>query len=166
MAKLIGRGAFTKAYLIDGRVHLKSSDQIKECMAFGWFPSSDLFPSVTISHLDGYDYEMDYFPRVSSLKNNLDAPEYAKYLTLRALAANARVPSNTYDGYSVLYGLVESLECEDLRDDLLEALDGCSNCGSDIWFEISPRNVAVKNGKLVLMDCFYSISALHAKRAS
>jgi len=44
--KLIGKGAFTKAYLMDDQttVFLKSSCPIKEVMALGWFPDSSLFP--------------------------------------------------------------------------------------------------------------------------
>lgn len=46
--KLIGKGAFTKAYLLDnGRVQLHSCCPFKECMAHGWFPESDLFPKLT-----------------------------------------------------------------------------------------------------------------------
>jgi len=42
-----------------------------------------------------------------------------------------------------------------LRNSLQEAIDACANYGSDIKFEISPRNVAVKNGNLILLDCFF-----------
>lgn len=44
---------------------------------------------------------------------------------------------------------------------ILEALDACLNYGSSVRFEISPRNVAVQDGQLVLLDCFYLQSTLN-----
>jgi hypothetical protein len=48
---------------------------------------------------------------------------------------------------------------------MLDALDACANYGNDVCFEISPRNVAVKNGKLVLMDCFFMADKLQEIQA-
>jgi hypothetical protein len=47
---------------------------------------------------------------------------------------------------------------------LNEQIDGLMNYGADIRFEISPRNVAVKNGKLILLDCFFFASKLREVR--
>ncbi|UZT50044.1 hypothetical protein [Enterobacter phage 01_vB_Eclo_IJM] len=50
--------------------------------------------------------------------------------------------------------------------DVLMALDACANFGSDIQFEISPRNVRAVNGKLILVDCFFLVSKLQEVRSS
>ena len=162
--KLIGKGAFTKCYqLNDTMVLLKSEDPIKECMAHGWFPESDLFPKVEFSSIDGC-YEMEYFPRVSSLKNNLDSEQYQIYKELRDIQNKIGWSINVYDSYQKIYEAFEQLDNEELKEVMLEALNACSNYGTDICFEISPRNVAVKNGKLILLDVFYIKSVLNKVR--
>ncbi len=163
--KLIGKGAFTKCYqLNDTTVLLKSEDPIKECMAYGWFPNSNLFPKVEFSSIDGC-YEMEYYPRLKSLKNNLDSDQYQIYKDLREVFNNLETSVNIYDGYSLIYKGFEQLDNEELKEIMLEALDACSNCGSDVGFEISPRNVSVKNGKLILLDVFFMKSVLNKVRS-
>jgi len=45
---------------------------------------------------------------------------------------------------------------------LIDAVSALTNYGSDICFEISPRNIAVtKTGNLILLDCFFMRSKLH-----
>jgi hypothetical protein len=150
--KLIGKGLFTKAYLRDdGMVELESSDPIKECMAFGWFPDSRLFPD--IKSLDNGNYEMKHYPRVSSLKSSLKPLEYKKYLELRNI--NIPIVQNKYDGYNSLYNAFSTIRGKLLKEAMLSALEACSNYGSDVNFEISPRNVAVDKGNLILLDCFF-----------
>lgn len=164
--KLIGKGSFTKAYLQDnGKVLLKSVDPIKECMAFGWFPEHRLFPAV--EQIDTGMYEMQYYPKVASLKQNLTAEDWALYKELKALFDAYQAPSNKYDGYSTWYtAFADSDLPEEIKEVLLGALDACSNMGPDIMFEISPRNVAVDNGRLVLLDCFFQTSMLQKVRNS
>lgn len=158
--KLIGRGAFTKAYLRahDNKVILESSCPIKECMSLGWFPDSELFPKIT--RVESEVYEMEYYPKVSSLKNNLNPDQYKIYKDLRNLYNKHQWNSNPYNSLSLYYAEFEKLDNKELALLMQEAIEGCSNYGSDIAFEISPRNVAVKNGKLILLDVFYSISKL------
>ena len=163
--KLIGKGAFTKAYLNDDEktVVLYSVCPIKECMAFGGFPTSPLFPKLEqTGYLDSGEgvYTMVYYPRVKSLKNALKPEQYAIYKELRAL--RALIPCN---GYNVLHKAFKTIKNRRVRGLMLQALDACSNYGSDIGFEISPRNVAVKNGKLVLLDCFFIQSKLKEVRS-
>jgi len=164
--KLIGKGAFTKAYLQDnGKVLLKSVDPIKECMALGWFPEHRLFP--TVEMIDTGMYEMQYYPKVTSLKQNLTAEDWELYKELRALFDTYKASVNKYDGYSSWYKVFSTSDLpEEIKELLLEALDACANVGSDIMFEISPRNVAVDNGRLVLLDCFYQTSILQQVRNS
>lgn len=158
--KLLSKGSFTKAYLNEEQntVYLLSSDKIKECMVLGWFPESDLFPTIKHSDIEPYDYMMEYYPRTKGLKSFLDTDQYEIYKTLRNV--KSFIGRNRHDAYYHYYKQFELLEDENLSELMIEALDGCSNCGSDIGFEISPRNVAVKEGKLVLLDCFFVISDL------
>ena len=160
--KLIGSGAFTKAYLMDnGRVLLRSCDPIKEAMAYGWFPKSEYFPEVSV--LDAGVYEMQYYPRVRSLKSALAPAQWKIYKSLRNLWNEYRGTCRDYfDWYKVFeqeaaddYGVPD-----DVVQIILEALNACSNYDQSVNFEISPRNVAVQDGQLVLLDCFYLQSAL------
>ena len=164
--KRIGSGAFTKAYLMEnGRVLLRSCDPIKEAMAYGWFPKSEYFPEVVV--LDDGVYEMQYYPKARSLKAALAAEQYAVYKSLRALFNEH---SGRCKDYSAWYKVFEQEATDefgvpaDVVQIILEALDACSNYDSSVNFEISPRNVAVQDGQLVLLDCFYLQSTLDEVR--
>lgn len=153
--KLIGKGAFTKAYLLDsGNVLLDSCCPIKEIMSLGWFPNSYLFPELKRVE---QGYEMEYYPRVSSLKQNLNLRNWKYYKELRRVASN--ISSGTmygeWDGYHLISNAFQGIKYKYLRDNMLEALDSAVNVGGDLGFEISPRNVATKKGRLVLLDVFY-----------
>lgn len=150
--KKIGKGTFTTAYLRnDGKVLLKTSDPIKECMAHGWFPKSHLFPTITFGK--GHDeYIMRYYPRGLSLKKNLKPKEYQFYLELRAIFANFKFD---YSDKELLAGF-KTIKCSRRRRIMVEAHEACRNYGEGVKFEISPRNVAVSpTGNLVLLDCFF-----------
>lgn len=142
----------------NGKVKLISSDPVKQCMAEGWFPESRLFPK--IKQIGSGEYEMKYYPKVSSLKNNLVPLHYGYYKRLREIHKQYCYSQNPYDMYSLLTRKFEKLP-KYLRENLQGAIDGLSNYGTDIGFEISPRNVAVtKTGKLILLDCFFLRSQL------
>ena len=78
---------------------------------------------------------------------------------------NVSYTMNMYDSYQAVYNAFNQLDDEELKETMLEALDACTNCGSDVAFEISPRNVAVKDGKLILLDVFFMKSALNEVRS-
>lgn len=156
--KLIGKGAFTKCYrLSDEKVLLVSNDPIKECMALGWFPDSPLFPKVEFGAERG-TYEMNYYPRLRGTKKFLDHDQYEIYKTLRAL--HERTVYRCNGNYHKLYEAFEQNLTGDLKETMLEALDACADMGFDVSFEISPRNIAIKDGKLILLDCFFIRSEL------
>lgn len=170
--KLIGKGAFTKCFLQDcgTKVMLISKDPIKECMGWGWFPESKHFPRVTT--IDTECYEMAYIPKVA-LKANLDADNWQLYQVLRDCFSRSPVVNNKNDLYHEWYKIFSrALDISHnpvVRgglEDVLAALDACANYGSDIQFEISPRNVRAVNGTLVLMDCFFMVSKLNEVRSS
>jgi len=156
--KLIGQGSFTKAYRKDNEtVLLKSSDPIKECMSFGWFPDSRLFPKIIRTEIG--EYEMKYYEKVTSLKTALTPKHYEIYKTLRNLKID--ISYNLYDGLDNLRKAFNTIADRRLRNIMLKAADATSNYGEDANFEISPRNVAVtKTGKLILLDCFFMKSHL------
>jgi hypothetical protein len=165
MSKLIGKGTFTKAYLVGtNEVLLKSKDHVKECMAHGWFPSSRFFP--VVKFVDQGIYEMEYYPKVRSLKDTLDREDYRLYRQLRELFLSFKAPSNKHFLMDEWHKAFDTLHDDfaEARETLKEALDACSNYGSDVNFEISPRNVAVREGKLILLDCFYIQSQIEQVR--
>lgn len=149
--KLIGKGAFTKAYLLDdGRVQLHTCCPIKESMAWGWFPDSKLFPKLT--YVDVGVYEMDYLTRVTAPKRQLNEASYKLYKALQLVYGDY----DAIDYFSIYKSLEKHLEGFKELEEVLEALDACSNWGTDIGFEISPRNISVDDkGNLILADCFF-----------
>ena len=165
----IGQGMFTTAYrLDDGTVELISCDHIKECMAYGWFPDSRLFPD--IEHVGEHSdellkvYHMEFFERPRSLKSALTARDWKLYQILRKL--DIYWGERPDDSFQWWYDQFETIpdEYAEEREEIRQALDACANYGSDIAFEISPRNVAVKDGQLVLLDCFFVKSQLYEIR--
>ncbi len=155
--KLIGKGAFTRAYLKDNRtVLLKSRDPIKDCMASGFFPECKLFPKVT--RVDLNTYEMKYYPRTTSLKNNLKPRQWEYYKQLRKAFNNIVLVSSNSMCY--LDRLLSYISYKYLREAIAEAYWACRNYGR-VCFEISPRNVAVHKGNLVLLDVFFNPDALY-----
>jgi len=159
--KQIGKGSFSTCYLLNKKeVLLKSSDPIKECMSFDWFGGSTVFPNV--EHVDNDLYKMEYFPKVKSLKNTLKPKQYEIYKELRKL--DVGYVRRDYDLKDNWHKQFDTVSNKRFRNALNEALDGCGNYGTDIQFEISPRNVAVKNGMLILLDCFFIKSKLSSVR--
>lgn len=147
---LIGKGTFSKVYRLNEKeVLIKSNDPVKECMAL--FIDSFLLPKIT--RLDNNDYTMEYFAPVKSLKESLLPAQYELYKELRSLSVGCVNNSNNL--YFEWRKQFETITNEDVKEDLLQIMDCLADYGSDISFEISPRNVAVKDGKLVLLDCFF-----------
>lgn len=149
--KLIGKGSFTKAYLLDnGRVQLHSVCPIKESMAWGWFPNSSLFPK--LDYVDSQVYEMDYLPRVTAPKRQLNDKSYKLYKALQLVYGD----HHAVDYFTIYKSVQAHLAGFDELEVILEAIDACSNWGQDIGFEISPRNISMTEyGDLILADCFF-----------
>lgn len=159
--QLIGKGIFSKVYrLNEHEVLIKSNDPVKECMAL--FIDSFLVPK--LNSLDNNDYTMEYFAPVKSLKESLFPDQYQLYKELRALSVGYVANSN--DLYFEWCKQFETISNEDVREDLLQVMGCLADYGSDISFEISPRNVAVKDGKLILLDCFFLKGHLQQVRSS
>lgn len=166
--KLIGKGSFTKAYLNDSNeVILKTQDYTKECMALGWLPESKLIPKV--EYIESGVYKMEYLGKTpKSLKQELRPRQYRLYQELRKLFNNGfgTVGTKEKDKFFAWHDNFNKLPSEFKKEKeiLKEALDSFGNFGTDINFEISPRNVRSKNGFLVLLDCFFFSSQLKQSR--
>lgn len=162
---LIGQGLFSKCYLLEcgKKVLIRSSDKVKECSAIFGLADSALFPEIV--RIDFEMFEMEYFPRVTSLKNSLDADQWQLYKALRTV--DNYHGGRDYDKPEFLRNQFNRLDVtEDVKQALWDAVDSLQNYGYDINFEISPRNVAVKNGKLILLDCFFFASQAQEIRTS
>lgn len=171
--KKIGQGSFSKVYLQDnGKVYIKSIDYIKECLSLNWNGLTEyrLFPQIDFIKTDGdYKiYEMEYYEQPKSLKQNLNPHDYKLYKTLRKVMNqfSIRFDNIIYDINISLFDILTNCiadylgEFEAEQEILIEAINTFSNYGQDICFEISPRNVAVKNNQLILLDCFFFRSQL------
>jgi len=171
--QLIGKGSFTKCYLNEDKltVTLISTDYIKECMSLNWFPADlGLFPDVILNDAisndaisnDDKSYTMKYYPRVTSLKKALNPRDFKLYQCLRKLNIPTDYRNNIHDNYSKWRKEFSTIpdEFKEEREEIIGALDSCINYGSDIGFEISPRNVATDNGKLILLDCFFMVTQI------
>ena len=157
--KLIGKGSFTKAYRKDSKtVILHSVDMVKECMSMGWFPSSNLFPTIKkLEYGETSTYEMKLYEKVTAPKKQLTSKHYETYKELRKIhGSNADEIRGSISNSDISHKIKEHLN---------GAIDALMNYGEDIVFEISPRNIATtKTGKLILLDCFYFRSALSKVR--
>ena len=169
---LIGRGMFSTVYRKNTKtVLIKSIDPVKECMAMGWFPSSRMFPKITRVAVMYDDqgtalYEQRYYPKVKSLKAALKPTEWEFYRALRGINIFHCFGWDDYKTLDSLQSLIKALPSKYARKKaaLLGAIDALTNYGADIRFEISPRNVAVHNGRLILLDCFFMVGKMEEVR--
>ncbi len=155
--KRIGKGMFTTCYLKEcgKRVQLRSVDRVKECQALWGFPEHRLYAPV--ERIEPGVYEMDYLPRPSSLKRELIARDWELYKILRQ---HLHCTVRNYDGLTAKLDALATRFPQYAEEFAVmqDAADALCNWMHDIGFEISPRNVTVKNSRLVLLDCFYSVS--------
>ena len=159
--KLIGKGLFSRVYdKGDDSVLIYSKDHAKECLAMQWHDNSmGLFPVIEkIDYLDNGQsiYQCKKYTKVRSLKNSLDTDQHTLYLELRALFSSLCYPHNRNYNYHYLRDTFNASSIDEcVKSSILDFLDALGNYGTDMYFEISPRNVAVDKGKLVLLDCFF-----------
>ena len=152
--ELIGKGLFSKVYKVNSKkVLIKSVCYSKECTSL--FINSMWFPKLERIELN--EYLCEFYPKVASLKSSLKPKHYELYKELRKINVYCH---NDYDNYYKLREEFEKVSNKSLRTALIDYLDDFAQYGTDIGFEISPRNVAVKNGRLILLDCFFNKSQL------
>ena len=107
-------------------------------------------------------YEQSYYPKVKSLKAALKPTEWEFYRELRETQSNINPFLDDYKALDSLQSLIKALPSKyaSKKEALLGAVDALTNYGVDVRFEISPRNVTARNGRLVLLDCFFMAGKL------
>ena len=156
-------GHFSTAFkLSDNKILLQSRDKVKECMAHGWFPESRMFPKIEFSDLKivNFDnsenlYEMPFYEQPKSFKKTLSPRQWRLFKALRAVGVRLSCGFANYN--RTLLEQLEGIpyEFRKERDALLEAVDALYNYSEKVGFEFSPRNLAVKGNKLILLDVFF-----------
>jgi hypothetical protein len=161
--KLIGKGSFTKAYLLnDGTVEVESICPAKECYAL--FSKGNSFAPI-IDRTDYLDsgvcvYKMPLYPKCRAPKRELNTTAYKVYTELRKLSCQFAMTYNKFTAAVEALSLEEDTKEEiiSLAGDVANAID-CNDMG----FEISPRNISyTAEGGLVMLDCFFSRKLLHS----
>jgi len=162
----VGQGKFSVVYKkSDSKVVIKSKDPVKECMSLGWFPNTTLFPKIEyIEHSSVSDfvfYESKYYANNSrNFKKDLLPFEYEFYSELRKLRVRPNTkPQFLYQEWIYQFDNLPN-KFYKRKEHLIEAVTSLMNYGEDICFEISPRNIKVEKGKLILLDCFFLFSKL------
>lgn len=159
--QLIGKGLFSKVYrLNDKQVYIQSTCYAKECISMNWHNSTNIFP--VLEPVDIQEYICEYYAPVKSLKKELIAAHYDIYKQLRSLSVG--YVKNNYDLLDKWREQFATVTNKKFRHALLDMTDNLCNWGTQINFEISPRNVAVKNGKLILLDVFFFSDQLNEQR--
>lgn len=176
--KRIGRGLFSTAYLSERKTCiLKSIDPVKAAIAEDiLIPNHRLFPKIKkidSFFKDGHNggiYEMEYLPRPKSIKNNVTPRQWRLYSWLRGVFESIQEISYTMIGEWKIMKHQEELirncprEFKNESEAILEMINALKSYFTFVGFEISPRNVSVKGGKLILLDCFFSVELLQELR--
>lgn len=154
---VIGKGLFTKCRQLNEKtVLLQTTDPLKECYSMGWIDSR-FFPkySKVDCNVDEQVFACKKYDRPKSLKAALLPSEYKKYITLKTVWNDVGVVS------AIKFTNALSKVDKKLAENIRNAVEALMNYvdENDLRFEISPRNVAVDKGKLVLLDCFFSNKA-------
>lgn len=149
----LGKGVFSKAYLVGERVILTSEDPAKECLALFCQDGNPHIPEIEpLQSIGGKDaYSMPYYqPLKATCKK-----AWKDYKEVKDLIDNASyVARQKYTCFSGYRGIFEESNLSELlKDALLCILDNMPNYTDQIFLEISPRNAKVgKDGQLVLLD--------------
>jgi len=158
--KVLGTGAFSKVWdNNDGTVLIRSICYQKEAFSNGWGNSGDLFPKLEYVDSDDFGnrfYTMKKYNKVKGIKSNVNTHQWEFYCWLRRVHGSF-YSTSIYDGYSLLYSMFDNMPVQFSyeSEQLISCIDALSNYGTDIAFEISPRNVCINDGKLILLDCFF-----------
>lgn len=147
--ELIGTGLFSKVYALnDKKVLIDTCCPCKAAMQE--FPSSKYFPKIELQEVLPTNrklYTMKRYSKTRSLKNSLKPKQYELYKELRTVFLSSWNCSTRT--------ALNRIQNKRVRELLLQAYDTCICYGDEVKFEISPRNVAVHNGNLVLLDVFF-----------
>jgi hypothetical protein len=159
--KFLGDGQFSEAYLnrADGTVLIKSVDPIKKAMASGKLPKCRLFPEIYYVGKDTrriHLYRMPYYKILahSNITHVLCKHDYDLYKVL----AKQGTKTGIRDIIKGFKQLPDGFSNE--RDMLIEYSDSLYRTVKQvISFEVPDFNVASKDKKLILLDCFFPDNA-------
>lgn len=166
--KSIGKGAFTKAFLNDmGKVIVFSCCPVKEALSLEYIEAGNRFPK--IERLDYQVYKMDYFERIKPSKNSLTEREYRLYRLLRSIPTYGFNSDKYYSASDYWHYTFKELakkhkEFKYVLNQLAQAVEEMRNYTDSLRFEISPRNIAIKNKKLIFLDVFFSGDLLQSNQ--
>ncbi len=159
--KLIGKGAFTRAYQIDvNKVEVVTICPAKECYAMfsQGNPFAPIIESVDTT-ADGQKrvYHMPLYPKMKAITRQLNPESLEVYRQLRKLGYTVKDYQDFCHKIDDLYLSPDvKAHIKELAGDVCNAID-CSNTR----FEISPRNVSCDdNGNLIMLDCFFCMKTL------
>lgn len=158
MYKLIGKGAFTKAYQIsETEVEIISKCPAKECYAL--FSQGNPFaPKIERNYDKENAFLMPLYAKVKAPKKQLNARAYEVYKEIR-----------TFGWDCTYYNFVKEVEIsvflsEEEKENIISlAGDVCNGIDPEnMRFEISPRNISCdEEGNLIMLDCFFCAKTLH-----
>lgn len=174
--KIIGRGAFTKCreHKTDAtRVFLETTCTLKECI-YLFNQEYEFSPKYYNREYDEikdvWVFEAERYEKTRSLKDKLKPKYWKLYQHLRKLANDSVNFSGISGRYTQFSGLIaEILDWdidEELKEDVYNYLSEFTNYSSCLRLEISPRNVFIKNGALILADVVFCTKQLQEARAS
>lgn len=159
----IKKGLFSTAFIFRDKVIIETKDQLKECLAYEYFPDSIHIPTVSFSKLETNKpehtvYEMPLYQTARSVRSLICVEDYNNlYLPLRELFLNCGYSRNAYNWQDdFIIAANNSKLSAEYKELIIGCYEACMNYSHRIRFEISPRNVAANNDKrLILLDCFY-----------
>jgi hypothetical protein len=156
--KIVGKGKFSRVYEDPNdkkRVIIKSTCWVKECLSQNWMPESNMYPSVVREDGD-FSYSMMRYEQPRSIKCALTPHHYKMYGQLRDFAEAMQTHSDNRPTMDRLDSLFVDLNIMPKLEQLIrDSVDALSNYGQHPRFEISPRNIAVLDSKLILLDVWF-----------
>lgn len=175
--KLIGKGAFTKCYdNNDNTVTLISNCPFKELLSHNWLPNSSRLPKCkrldySVDRKGNSVYIMPKYEKVTAPKTQLSSSDYKLYKGLKALADTFQIKAvnlkNPYNRLDTFRDCVKESHLHySYKNLLIECAEGLANFTTKTGFEVSPRNLAINKGKLILLDLFYSVEQLNNVRSN
>jgi len=158
--QLIDKGLFSKVYKISPTtVEIISECPVKEALAL-FTENLQYFPKY--ERIDYQLYHCELYEKPKSLKNSLIWEHYKIYQKLREFG----VSHTSGLRYNELIQIFENFDGLPtlLKAEFLIVLNALAQYTDKIAFEISPRNVAVKNKRLILLDVFVDANLRQEKR--
>ena len=165
--KLVGKGTFSKCYQeTEDTVLLITCDPLKEGQAL--FSNYDSL----IPKIERIDYDCDnnginwfllrmqnYGKTDNGIYQKLDNHNKKLFMLLKGIYKKYPI------GYSAIFKAFDNLpidfqEEKEIIQNFIGDVCNCLHNVENLRFEFSPRNLRQVNGKLIMLDCFFSIQAL------